>query len=116
MRKVPLAIMVLSGAAIAMVTTAAQACGYSLGAGWTQSGDGTPAQLAVLGSETCRGGIRGEGLRIIAPPQHGRVRVTGQSTYQYTPNRAYRGPDQFSVSAVLEGVGLVIGIVAVTVH
>jgi len=42
--------------------------------------------------------------------------VTGPSTYAYTPNRAYRGPDAFNVSASDSTVGLVIGTVAITVQ
>jgi hypothetical protein len=107
----------VAGAVAAMVGGGeAEACAYSVGAGWTVNGAGLPAQLVVLGSETCQGNIRWSGLQIIAPPQHGKVRVTGPSTYSYTPNRAYRGPDAFKVSASDATLGLVIGTVAVTVQ
>ena len=95
---------------------AAEACAYNIGGGWTATGGGIPAQLVVLGGETCQGNIRWTGLQIIAPPQHGKVRITGPSTYAYTPNRAYRGPDEFKVSASDATVGLVIGTVAVMVQ
>jgi Bacterial Ig domain len=95
---------------------AAQACAYDVGSGWTATGGGVPAQLIVLGGETCQGQIRWSGLQIIAPPQHGRIRVTGPSTYVYTPTRAYRGPDEFRVSARDSAAGLVIGSVAITVQ
>src|SRR5215471_15586569 len=78
---------------------AAEACAYSIGSAWTATGGGVPAQLVVLGGETCQGNIRWPRMQIIAPPQHGKVRITGPSTYVYTPNRAYRGPDEFRVSA-----------------
>jgi Bacterial Ig domain len=103
-------------AAVASSATAAQACAYSIGAGWNAAGGGVAAQLTVLGGETCRGNIRWNGLAIIAPPQHGKVRVTGPSSYSYTPNRAYRGPDAFKVSASDATAGLVIGTVAVAVQ
>ncbi len=107
------AMMVFVGAAD---TGAARACAFSTGGGWTAAGDGVAAQLVVLGGETCQGSIRGDGLQIIAPPQHGRVRVTGPSSYSYTPKRAYRGPDVIRVSTNISGVGLVIGIIVVTVQ
>jgi len=95
---------------------AAKSCAFDIGAGWTARGDGLPAQLVVLGAETCQGNIRWNGLQIIAPPQHGRVRVVGPSSYAYTPNRGYRGPDEFKVSASDATVGLVIGTVAIMVQ
>jgi hypothetical protein len=103
-------------AAAALSVGAAEACAYSVGTGWTATGGGIPAQLVVLGGETCQGNIRWPGLQIIAPPQHGKVRVTGPSTYTYTPNPAYRGPDAFRVSANDSTVGLVVGDVAITIH
>jgi hypothetical protein len=103
-------------AALAPSLEAAEACAFSIGAGWTATGGGVPAQLMVVGSETCQANIRWNGLQIIAPPLHGKVRVTGPSTYVYTPNRAYRGPDAFNVSGVDSTVGLVIGTVAITVQ
>jgi hypothetical protein len=103
-------------AAIVLNTRAAEACAYNLGSGWTATGGGVPAQLVVLGGETCQGDIRWTGMQVIAPPQHGKVRITGPSTYVYTPNRAYRGPDEFRVSASDSTVGLVIGIVAIMVQ
>ena len=95
---------------------AAEACAYSIGSAWTATGGGVPAQLVVLGGETCQGNIRWPRMQIIAPPQHGKVRITGPSTYVYTPNRAYRGPDEFRVSATDSTVGLVIGIVEIMVQ
>ena len=103
-------------AAVALSGWTAEACAYNLGAGWTAAGDGIPAQLVVLGGETCQGNIRWSGLQIIAPPQHGKVRVIGPSSYVYTPNRAYRGPDEFKVSANDATIGLVIGTVAIMVQ
>jgi hypothetical protein len=102
-------------AAVAMSAGAAEACTFDLGTGWTASGGGNPAHLIVLGGETCGGGVRGDTLKIIAPPQHGKIKVTGPSTYSYTPRRAYRGPDSFRVSA-FTAAGLVIGTVAVTIE
>ena len=103
-------------AAFVSSVRATQACAYNVGAGWTATGGGIPAQLIVLGGETCQGNVRWNGLQIIVPPQHGKVRVTGPSTYVYTPNRAYRGPDEFKVSASDSATGMVIGIVAITVQ
>jgi hypothetical protein len=116
MRTIRLAILLAAIAAVASSVRAAEACAYNLGTGWTAAGDGVPAQLMVLGGETCQGSIRWNGLQIIAPPQHGKVRVTGPSTYVYTPNRAYRGPDEFRVSATDAAVGLLIGTIAVMVQ
>jgi hypothetical protein len=116
MRTIRLGGLLAAMAAVALSVRAAGACAYNVGAGWTPTGGGIPAQLMVLGSETCQGNIRWNGLQIIAPPQHGKVRVTGPSTYVYTPNRAYRGPDEFKVSASDATVGLVIGTVAITVQ
>jgi hypothetical protein len=107
--------LLATAAVVTMSAGAAGACAYNLGTGWTASGDGVPAQLVVLGGETCTGSVRGDTLRIIAPPQHGKIKVTGPATYSYTPHRAYRGPDVFRVSAILGG-GLVIGTVAITVQ
>jgi len=99
----------LLAAAIAVVAAdAADACAFNYGGGWTATGGGAPGQLIVLGGETCTGSIHGDGLRIVAPPQHGKIKVTGPSSYAYTPNRAYRGPDMFRVSAIAAGIGLVI--------
>ncbi len=109
-------VMAAIAAAIGATDGTADACAFSLGGGWTAQGGGTPAQLVVLGGETCPGNVHGESLQIIAPPQHGKVRVTGPSTYVYTPNRAYRGPDVIGVSVRIAEVGLVIGTVAVTVQ
>jgi len=106
----------LAATAIALNTGKAAACAYNLGTGWSATGGGSPAQLVVLGGETCQGTIRWSGLQIIAPPRHGKVRVTGLSTYVYTPNRAYRGPDEFKVSASDPAAGLVIGTVAIMVQ
>jgi len=103
-------------AATMLSVRAAEACAYNIGGGWTATGGGIPAQLVVLGGETCQGNIRWTGLQIIAPPQHGKVRITGPSTYVYTPNRAYRGPDEFKVSASDSTIGLVIGTVAIMVQ
>jgi Big-like domain-containing protein len=105
-----------TAAAVALTAGAAQACSFTIGAGWSATGGGVPAQLIVLGSETCTGNIRWPGMQIIAPPQHGKVRLTGPSTYTYTPNRAYNGPDAFNVSAKDSTVGLVIGTVAITIQ
>jgi hypothetical protein len=105
-----------SAVAVALSAGEAEACAYSVGAGWTGAGGGMPAQMMVLGSETCQGNIRWSGLQIIAPPQHGKVRVTGPSTYVYTPNRAYHGPDEFKVSASDSTTGLVVGTVAILVQ
>jgi hypothetical protein len=115
MRPIRFAGVLAAVAAVALTVRAAEACANNIGAGWTPTGGGIPAQLMVLGGETCQGTIRLAGLQIIAPPQHGKVRVTGPSTYAYTPKRAYRGPDLFKVSASDPKIGLVIGIVAVTV-
>ena len=103
-------------AAFASSAGAAEACAFNIGAGWTATGGGIPAELIVLGGEACQGNIRWNGLQIIAPPQHGKVRVTGPSTYVYTPNRAYRGPDAFNVSASDSKIGLVIGTVSIAVQ
>jgi hypothetical protein len=116
MRTMRFAGVLAAVAAVALTARAAEACAYSIGAGWTPTGGGAPAQLTVLGKETCQGSIRWSGLQIIAPPQHGKVRVTGPSTYVYTPNRAYSGPDAFKVSASDTALGLVIGTVAITVQ
>jgi len=107
--------LLAAAAAAAMSAGAAAACGFNYGGGWTATGGGSPAQLIVLGGETCTGSIRGDTLRIIAPPQHGKIKVTGPSSYAYTPNRAYRGPDAFRVSAIT-AAGLVIGTVVITVE
>jgi Big-like domain-containing protein len=101
--------------AVAAVDPAA-ACAFNYGNGWTATGGGNPGELTVLGGETCTGSVRGDGLRIIAPPQHGKIKVTGPSSYAYTPNRAFRGTDTFNVSIIMAGIGLVVGTVAVTVH
>ena len=105
-------------AVVAVVASSgrAEACAFSIGAGWTATGGGVPAQLMVVGTETCQANIRWNNLQIIAPPLHGKVRVTGPSTYVYTPNRAYRGPDAFNVSATDSTIGLVIGTVAITIQ
>jgi hypothetical protein len=116
MRTIRFASVLAAAAAVALNARAAEACAYNLGTGWSATGGGVPAQLEVLGGETCQGNIRWSGLQIIAPPQHGKVRVTGPSTYVYTPNRAYRGADAFRVSASDSTVGLVIGTVAITVQ
>ncbi len=116
MRTIRLIRLVAAMAAVASSGGAAAACAFSIGAGWTAAGGGIPAQLMVVGSETCPANIRWKGLQIIAPPLHGKVRVTGPSSYVYTPNRAYRGPDAFNVSGVDSTVGLVIGTVAITVQ
>jgi len=116
MRMIRFAGLLAAIAAVASGVRAAEACAYNVGAGWTATGGGAAAQLIVLGGETCQGNIRWNGLQIIAPPQHGKVRVTGPSTYVYTPNRAYRGPDEFKVSASDSSVGLVIGTVAILVQ
>ena len=116
MRTMRLIRLVAAIAAFGPSVGAAEACAFSIGAGWTATGGGVPAQLMVVGSETCQANIRWNGLQIIAPPLHGKVRVTGPSTYAYTPNRAYRGPDAFNVSGVDSTVGLVIGTVAITVQ
>jgi hypothetical protein len=108
--------LMATAAALGLAAGAAQACSFSTGAGWSATGGGVPAQLVVLGSETCTGKIRWPGMQIIAPPQHGKVRLTGPSTYAYTPNRAYHGPDAFNVSATDSTVGLVIGTVAITIQ
>ena len=116
MRTIRIAGALAAIAAVALGVRTAEACAYNVGTGWTATGDGIPAQLMVLGGETCQGNIRWKGLQIIAPPQHGKVRVTGPSTYVYTPNRAYRGPDAFKVSANDATVGLVIGTIAIMVQ
>jgi Bacterial Ig domain len=113
MRAIGLAM--LATAATVALDSRANACAFSLGTGWTAAGEGTPAQLMVLGSETCAGSLRGDTLRIVAPPQHGKLKVTGPSSYSYTPNRAYRGPDSFRVSTMTSG-GMVIGTVIVGVQ
>jgi hypothetical protein len=115
MRMIRFAGLLAAAAAVALTVRAAEACASSVGTGWTPTGGGIPAQLTVLGKEACQGTIRLIGLQIIAPPQHGKVRVTGPSTYVYTPNRAYRGPDAFKVSAMDTTLGLVIGTVAISV-
>jgi hypothetical protein len=115
MRVIRFAGLLAAMAAVTLSAGAAAACTSNIGAGWTSTGGGTPAQLTVLGKETCQGSIRLIGMQIIAPPQHGKVRVTGPSTYVYTPNRAYRGPDAFKVSARDTTLGLVIGTVAISV-
>jgi Big-like domain-containing protein len=107
---------VLTAMAVALSVGEAEACAYSVGAAWTRDGGGMPAQLMVLGGETCEGNIRWGGLQVIAPPQHGKVRVIGPSTYVYTPKRAYRGPDEFKVSASDATAGLIIGTVAIMVQ
>ena len=114
----PIRFVGLLAAMISVVVSAgaAQACAYNVGERWTPTGGGVPAQLVVLGGETCQGNIRWTGLQIIAPPQHGKVRITGPSTYVYTPNRAYRGPDAFMASANDSTVGLVIGAVVIMVQ
>lgn len=94
----------------------AAGCGFTYGVGWTATGGGTAGQLIVLGSETCTGSVRGDSLRIIAPPRHGKIKVTGPSSYVYTPTRGYRGPDTFNVSAIAAGVGLVIGTIDITIQ
>jgi len=116
MSEIHFAILLAAIAAVELDARTAQACAFDMGAGWTAQGDGIPAQLTVLGGETCQGNIRWNGLEIVAPPQHGRVRVTGPSTYVYTPNRAYRGPDEFKVLARDAMVGIVIGTVAIRVQ
>jgi hypothetical protein len=116
MRTIRLVRLMAALAAVASSGGGAEACAFSIGAGWTATGGGVPAQLMVAGSETCQANIRWNGLQIIAPPLHGKVRVTGPSTYVYTPNRAYRGPDAFNVSASDSTIGLVIGTVAITVQ
>jgi len=116
MRTIRMAAVLAAIAAVAWCVSRAEACAHNIGAGWTAAGDGIPAQLIVLGGETCQGSIRWSGLQIIAPPQHGKVRVTGPSSYVYTPNRAYRGPDEFKVSAADATIGLVIGTVAIMVQ
>ncbi len=63
-----------------------------------------------------QGNIRWTGLQIIAPPQHGKVRITGPSTYVKAPNRAHRGPDEFKMPASDSAVGLVIGTVVIMVQ
>ena len=101
---------------VAADTNAARACAYIQDTGWTAAGGGTPAALMVLGGETCQGKVRGTNLQIIAPPHHGKVKIIGPSTYVYTPNRAFRGPDLMNVSAVIDGVGFVIGSIVITVE
>jgi Big-like domain-containing protein len=115
MRKIRLMRLMAAIAAVA-ASGGAKACAFSIGAGWTATGGGVPAQLMVVGTEACQANIRWNNLQIIAPPLHGKVRVTGPSTYAYTPNRAYRGPDAFNVSASDSTIGLVIGTVAITVQ
>jgi hypothetical protein len=100
----------------ATVPHAAIACSFVYGAGWTATGGGTPGQLTVLGGETCTGVVHGNGVSIIAPPQHGKVKLTGPSSYAYTPNRAYRGPDTFKVSAAAANGSLVIGSIEITIY
>jgi hypothetical protein len=114
MRKIYSAMLTAAFGAAAV--NPAGACAFNFGSGWTAIGGGSPGQLIVLGAETCTGSVHGDNLRIIAPPQHGKVKVTGPSSYSYTPNRAYRGPDAFKVSANAADIGLVIGTVAVTVQ
>jgi hypothetical protein len=116
MRPIRAAGLLAAMVAVVLDTGAAEACAYNVGERWTATGGGIPAQLVVLGGETCQGYIRWTGMQIIAPPQHGKVRITGPSTYVYTPNRAYRGPDAFMVSASDSTVGLVIGTVTITVQ
>jgi Bacterial Ig domain len=116
MRAIRLAGPLAALAALAVCGGAAEACAYNVGAGWSATGGGVPALLTVLGSESCQGAIRWVNLQIIAPPQHGKVRVIGPSTYTYTPNRAYRGPDAFNVSASDAKLGLVVGTVAIMVQ
>jgi hypothetical protein len=107
---------ILLASVVSAAIDPAAACGFNYGSGWTVSGGGTPGQLIVLGAETCTGSVQGSGLQIIAPPLHGKVKVTGANSYTYAPNRGYRGPDSFKVSANAPGVGLVIGTIAVTVQ
>jgi hypothetical protein len=95
---------------------AAQACAYRAVSGWTASGSGPPAAMVVLGNESCQGKIQGLNLQIVAPPRHGKVKVTGPSSYVYTPNRAFRGSDLIRVSADVAGSGIVIGTIIVTVQ
>jgi hypothetical protein len=110
--------MILFAAFVSLVGNmgTAEACSYRTDSGWTSTGGGTAAALTVLGSETCQGKIQGIGLQVIAPPRHGKVRITGPSTYVYTPNRAYRGTDVINLSAKVDGVGLVVGSIVVIVE
>jgi hypothetical protein len=117
MRAMAAGALLLAGLFLGAATGPAAACAFKYGTGWTSSGGaGTPGQLIVLGAESCTGSVHGDGLRIIAPPRHGKIKITGPSSYSYTPNRAYRGPDTFNVSAIAAGVGLVIGTIEVTVQ
>jgi hypothetical protein len=112
MRRILLVVFIL----IATNLGTARACAFKADAGWTSTGGGSAAALTVLGSETCQGKVLGFDLQIIAPPRHGKVKVTGPSTYAYTPNRAYHGTDVIKVSARVDGIGLVIGSIIVTVE
>jgi hypothetical protein len=116
MRKILFAALMAGVADFWLAQGMAHACASSTGGGWTSTGGGVAASLVVLGGETCQASIPGVNLQIIAPPRHGKVKIVGPSSYMYTPNRAYRGPDQINVSAVMGNAGLVIGTIAVTVN